>query len=209
VLKQFYSTSDVASLFNINRVTIYRWVKEGKIKAYEIGKNIKIPASEIERLLKDFGFSGSDIQDIYGTSDDGSLNEHVRNMTEGQNEKKLVVAVDDDEGILEFIEGMFKKTDLGNICDLLTFSDSLEAAIQLGSKKPDLVLLDVRMSGMDGIDLATKVQAVYGDVKIVFISGYPEEKYSERIKQLDVFEYLVKPVDLNTLHTVICNVLKL
>ncbi|RJP56392.1 MAG: DNA-binding protein [Deltaproteobacteria bacterium] len=51
----FYSTSEVADLFGINRVTIYRWVKEGKVKAYKIGKHIKIPVSEVERLGREFG----------------------------------------------------------------------------------------------------------------------------------------------------------
>ena len=207
--KQFYSTSDVAGFFNVNRVTIYRWVREGKIKAYEIGKNIKIPVSEVGRLLKEFGFSGSDILDICGISGDGSLNESVGYLTDDQNGKKLVVAVDDDEGILEFIEGMFKKTDLEKTCKLLTFSDSLEAAIQMGNKKPDLLLLDIRMSGLDGIDLATKIKSIYEDVKVVFMSGYPEDENSEKIKRMEAFEYLVKPLDLNTLQAVIRDALKL
>ena len=52
----FYSTSAVADLFSVNRVTIYRWVKEGRVKAYHIGKHIKIPVSEVERLGREFGF---------------------------------------------------------------------------------------------------------------------------------------------------------
>ncbi|KAF0123317.1 MAG: hypothetical protein FD151_332 [bacterium] len=51
----FYSTSEVADLFGVNRVTIYRWVKKGKVKAYKIGKHIKIPVSEVERLRREFG----------------------------------------------------------------------------------------------------------------------------------------------------------
>ena len=43
--KLFYSTSEVANLFRVNRVTIYRWVKNGKVKAYGIGKQLKIPLS--------------------------------------------------------------------------------------------------------------------------------------------------------------------
>jgi excisionase family DNA binding protein len=209
VSKLFYSTSEVAGLFKVSRVTIYRWAKEGKIKSYKIGKHIRISPSEVERLLQKSGFSGSDIQNVCADSNDGHLSKTVRYLAEGQNEKKLVVAVDDNEEILEFIEAVFNKTTLENTCKLLTFSDSLEAAIQMGGKRPDLLLLDIRMSGMDGIELAAKIKTIYEDVKIVFMSGYPEEKDSERIKQLEVFEYLVKPVDLNTLHAVICNALKL
>ena len=66
--KIFYSTSEVAGLFNVHRVTIYRWIKDGKVKTYKIGKHFKIPLSEVERLLKKFGFSGSAIQDVFSNS---------------------------------------------------------------------------------------------------------------------------------------------
>ena len=61
-----YSTSEVAMLFKVNRVTIYRWIKKGKIKAYKIGNHNKISVSEVMRLLKKFGFSESAIYDLCG-----------------------------------------------------------------------------------------------------------------------------------------------
>ena len=68
--KMFYSTSEVAGLFGVNRVTIYRWVKEGKVGAYQIGKRHKIPESEVVRLLKEFGFSGARIRDLCGDKEE-------------------------------------------------------------------------------------------------------------------------------------------
>ncbi|RZB34950.1 MAG: hypothetical protein SRB1_00718 [Desulfobacteraceae bacterium Eth-SRB1] len=64
--ESLYSTSEVAVLFNVNRVTIYRWIKEGKIKAYKIGKHYKISVSEVVRLLRKFGFPESAIHDLCG-----------------------------------------------------------------------------------------------------------------------------------------------
>ena len=66
-----YSTSEVAMLFKVNRVTIYRWVKQGKIKAYKIGKHHKIPVSEVVRSLRKFGFPESAIHDLCGDVDEG------------------------------------------------------------------------------------------------------------------------------------------
>ncbi|HUV49813.1 MAG TPA: helix-turn-helix domain-containing protein [Anaerolineae bacterium] len=68
--ESLYSTSEVAMLFKVNRVTIYRWIKEGEIKAYKIGKCHKISASEVMRLLRKFGFSESAIHDLCGDADD-------------------------------------------------------------------------------------------------------------------------------------------
>jgi excisionase family DNA binding protein len=53
--KNYYSTSEVARLFGINRVTIYRWAMKGSVKSYKIGKHLKIPAIEVARLRKEFG----------------------------------------------------------------------------------------------------------------------------------------------------------
>ncbi len=69
--KTFYSTSEVAALFGISRVTVYRWVKDGKIQAYGLGKNLKIPFFEIKRLLQDFGMT-----DMSSTEIDKLLKEH-------------------------------------------------------------------------------------------------------------------------------------
>jgi excisionase family DNA binding protein len=63
VEKAFYSTTETARLFNINRVTIYRWIKEGKVKAHRIGKCFKVPASEVAALLKNSGLSYPTIED--------------------------------------------------------------------------------------------------------------------------------------------------
>jgi len=78
--KLFYSTSEVAVLFGMNRVTIYRWVKEGKIGAYKIGRRHKIPVSEVVRLLREFGFSETAIRDLCGDIDDSRLSESAKGL---------------------------------------------------------------------------------------------------------------------------------
>jgi len=204
VSKLFYSTSEVARLFKVNRVTIYRWAKDRKIKAYEIGKHMKIPISEVRRLLNEFGLSLTDIQDMCESSGDVELMESAQYLSETKSGKRLVIAIDDNEELLTLIEGLFERSDLKDFCNLLTFSDSLEAALQIGGEgRPDLLLLDVRMSGMDGVDLAKKIRSIYDDVKIVFMSGYPRDEIEARIRDLRVVDYLVKPFDFNTLYSLI------
>ena len=78
--KLFYSTSEVAVLFDMNRVTIYRWVKEGKIGSYKIGRRHKIPISEVVRLLREFGFSDSAIRGLCGDIDDSQLSESAKGL---------------------------------------------------------------------------------------------------------------------------------
>lgn len=81
--KLFYSTSEVARLFRVNRVTIYRWAKRGKLEAYKIGNHHKIPVSEVVRLLREFGFSESAIRDLCGDTDNSQLSESVSDFLAG------------------------------------------------------------------------------------------------------------------------------
>lgn len=165
---------------------------------------MKIPISEVRRLLNEFGLSLTDIQDMCESSGDAELMESAQYLSENMNGKKLVIAIDDNEELLTLIEAFFEKSDLKDFCNLLTFSDSLEAALQIGGEgKPDLLLLDVRMSGLDGVDLAKKIRSIYDDVKIVFMSGYPRREIDGRIGGLGIVDYLAKPFDFNTLYSVV------
>ncbi|NLN60507.1 MAG: helix-turn-helix domain-containing protein [Deltaproteobacteria bacterium] len=78
--KTFYSTSEVADLFGVSRVTIYRWVKGGKIQSFGLGKNLKIPLFEIKRLLQDFGISDLSYDDLNGFLENHSIGEIIQEM---------------------------------------------------------------------------------------------------------------------------------
>ena len=66
--KSVYSTSEVANVFQISRVTVFRWMQEGNIKAYKIGRHLKISSSEIERLWGKFGLPGDSVTEIINIS---------------------------------------------------------------------------------------------------------------------------------------------
>lgn len=50
--KEFYKAEDLAKLLDVNIMTIYRYIKAGKIEAYKIGKEFRIGKKEFERFLK-------------------------------------------------------------------------------------------------------------------------------------------------------------
>lgn len=50
--KEFYKAQDLAKLLDVNIMTIYRYIKGKKLKAYKIGKEFRIKKSEFSRLLK-------------------------------------------------------------------------------------------------------------------------------------------------------------
>ena len=50
--KEFYTAQELAGKLEVNIMTIYRYIKAGKIKAYKIGKEFRIEKEEFERFLK-------------------------------------------------------------------------------------------------------------------------------------------------------------
>ena len=51
--KEFYRAEDLAEKLGVNIMTIYRYIKAGKLKAHKIGKEFRIPKNEFERFLRD------------------------------------------------------------------------------------------------------------------------------------------------------------
>jgi excisionase family DNA binding protein len=50
--KEFYTAEDLSKVLEVNIMTIYRYIKAGKLKAYKIGKEFRIDKDEFKKLLK-------------------------------------------------------------------------------------------------------------------------------------------------------------
>ncbi len=51
--KEFYTAEDLSKVLEVNIMTIYRYIKSGKLQAHKIGKEFRIPKGEFERLLRE------------------------------------------------------------------------------------------------------------------------------------------------------------
>jgi two-component system response regulator YesN len=61
-------------------------------------------------------------------------------------------------------------------------------------EKPDILMIDVRMPFLNGLELIERINAEDGDCVIIVVSGHDEFEYAQRALQLKVFEYVLKPV---------------
>ncbi|MFC5471743.1 response regulator [Cohnella suwonensis] len=69
-----------------------------------------------------------------------------------------------------------------------------EALEMLERAKPDLILTDIRMPVMNGLELTQYVRERYPDIEIILLSGYQDFEYARRAMQLGIQHYLLKPV---------------
>lgn len=72
--------------------------------------------------------------------------------------------------------------------------DGMEALEYMQSHQPDLILSDIKMPIMDGIQMAIIVKDYYPSVKFIFLSGYKDFEYAQQALKLNAIDYLTKPV---------------
>jgi len=104
---------------------------------------------------------------------------------------KRILVVDDDQGILDSFDVL-----LGDRYDLVKAENGYEALQILESNPPTLMFLDIRMPGLNGIDLMKKVHKDQKNVRVVVITATNQEKTEEEARSLGVIGYLKKPLDI-------------
>lgn len=107
-----------------------------------------------------------------------------------------VLLVDDE---LPFIQAMIHYLTRRNI-DLVTASTGAEALAVLEKQaNVDVVILDVRMPGMDGITTLKKIKKDHPLVEVIILTGYFTMESAIRGMKLDAFDYMMKPCDVKKL----------
>jgi FixJ family two-component response regulator len=110
-------------------------------------------------------------------------------MTDGKAEKPLVVIVDDDEGMRESVAEILRSVGteavgFGSTADLL--------AAQLPDR-PGCLILDVRLPGLSGLELQSKLIAMGNKLPIIFMTGYGDVPMTVRAMKAGALDFLTKP----------------
>jgi two-component system response regulator (stage 0 sporulation protein F) len=81
-------------------------------------------------------------------------------------------------------------------------------ALQLAKKeKPDLMLLDIKMPGMDGIEVLRKTKKMKKEIVVIMFTAYGTLETARKAMKLGAYDYVTKPVDLLLLKSLVKEVL--
>ena len=78
-------------------------------------------------------------------------------------------------------------------------SNGIEAWEKANNLKPDIVMTDIRMPFMDGLELGAKIQEVMPSTKIIIFSGCDDFEYAQKAISINVSEYVLKPINSENL----------
>jgi two-component system response regulator (stage 0 sporulation protein F) len=111
---------------------------------------------------------------------------------------KLLI-VDDETDIREFAKSFFKKRGI----EVLTASGGKTALDLIATDNPDLVLLDVRMEEMTGVDVLRQLRQINKTTKIIMVSGVEDEEIISETKALGITGFIHKPLVLEELEKIV------
>ncbi len=114
-----------------------------------------------------------------------------------------IYVVDDEEAIRESVTMAFEAD-----YQVKAFTTAESAIDAMRDAPPDLVLLDVGLPGMDGIDALGKMKALCPDALIIMITAYEDVNTVMSAMRLGAYDYVVKPLHMDALEVIVQNALE-
>ncbi|MGH4049772.1 MAG: response regulator transcription factor [Clostridium sp.] len=109
-----------------------------------------------------------------------------------------VLLVDDDSIVLEGLKQLVPWSELGMELIGIAF-DGFSAIEIVDKEKPEMIIADIAMPVMSGLEFARRAKELIPDVFIVFLSGHADFNYAKQAIQMNAGDYLLKPVNYNEL----------
>ena len=107
-----------------------------------------------------------------------------------------LLKVDDEERFLKTTKALMEKRQ----CVVATAPGGIEALDLLARQEVDVVILDVKMPGMDGVEVLGRIKKKYPLVEVIMLTGHSTTESAVEGMELGAFDYLLKPCDIDILH---------
>ncbi|HSS45709.1 MAG TPA: response regulator [Thermoanaerobaculia bacterium] len=153
--RSFITTGDAASHCQVSLPALRRWIRDGRLKAFQTpGKHARIAIGEFQRFLLEYGMPP------FPRAEAGS--------------SPRVLVVEDDPGVLQVLAGILAAHHRRPTVE--TAVDGYDALIKVGIFKPSLLILDVVMPKLDGLEVCRRLRAgpETRDIKILAVTGRTE-----------------------------------
>jgi len=113
---------------------------------------------------------------------------------------KLLI-VDDEDDVREFAANFFRKRKI----EVITVDSGEAALISAEKQKPDLILLDIRMNGMDGVETLKRLKEMDKNSRVIMVTGRKpgDDNSFDKCRELGALDYVHKPLELEELERIV------
>ena len=174
--KYYYTTFKISKMCGVNPTTVQNWVKENKLRAFQTpGGHRRVQREDLVAFLKKFG---------------------MPIPAELTQNPPLILVVDDEADILDMIEDLMRSGSAE--VEVAKAQSGVDALLMIGERKPELLILDLKMPGMNGYEVCHKLKSSPGtqNIRIVAISGDHSPAVKERILKTGADLFFTKPIDV-------------
>lgn len=106
-----------------------------------------------------------------------------------------VLLVDDEESFVKTLSERLKMRDLENEVAF----DGEQAVTLANGEEPDVMVLDLKMPGIDGIEVLRRVRQQYPHIQVIILTGHGTDRDEEEVRRLGAYDYLQKPIPIDDL----------
>lgn len=106
-----------------------------------------------------------------------------------------ILLVDDEE---DFVRTLSERLSLRDLQSQAVFSGE-EAMRCVGDAIPDIIVLDLKMPGINGMEVLRRVKQHFPEIQVIILTGHGNDLDETEARQLGAFDYLRKPVDIELL----------
>ncbi|HEY4550125.1 MAG TPA: response regulator [Bacillus sp. (in: firmicutes)] len=118
--------------------------------------------------------------------------------------KEKILVVDDQFGIRILLNEVLQKEGY----DTYQAANGLQALEVLNDHVPDLVLLDMKIPGMDGIEILKRMKVLQPDIKVIIMTAYGELDMIQEAMDLGAITHFAKPFDIDDIRKAVAKHLK-
>ncbi|GIN90825.1 sporulation initiation phosphotransferase F [Siminovitchia terrae] len=118
--------------------------------------------------------------------------------------REKVLIVDDQFGIRTLLNEVLQKEGY----EIFQAANGLQALSVTEQYAPDLVLLDMKIPGMDGLEILKKMKEINSDIKVIIMTAYGELDLIEQTKKLGALAHFSKPFDIEEIRSAVKNYLR-
>ena len=111
---------------------------------------------------------------------------------------KLLI-VDDERGITDYLRDFFEQRGF----NIRTAGSGEEALVAVKAERPDIVFLDVQMTGISGIDALDRIKKLDKTIAVIMLTVHDEKESIDTAKRLGADEYILKPFSVETLENIV------